>query len=288
MERPLHTVKQISIRDQLSQIPEKTQELSALFSTSLHQVQSEIIALRVYDVETFLKQYLQGQLPVDTINNVESPRDPGEEGWFFTQAVISNKNWLQTSAFPATTNTFSKEVYESTERQRAVPLQSAFMRHIAPSLNTDWLEMVKLIVEEYDDIGTDQMALQCFILGLSQRFQELDKRDISTLKFLESAYKDPYSKVLIDSFADTSNMPTAIEFFRNACRERAGIVVGFNDNLLAYPYITEHNGGSYLAAEGELFIKPPNGTIDLACISAIETLGGSYEEEILQSLGISN
>lgn len=288
MERPLHLVKQISIRDQLSQMPEKTQELGALFSTSLHQVQSEIIALRVYDVETFLQQYLQGQLPVDTINNVESPRDPGEEGWFFTQAVISNKNWLQTNAFPATTNTFSKEVYESTERQRAVPLQSAFIRHIAPSLNTDWLEMVKNVVEKYDGVGTDQMALQYFILGLSQRFQELDKKDISTSKLLESTYKDPYSKVLIDSFADTSNMPTPIEFFRNACRERAGIVVGFNTNLLTYPYVTEQQGGSYLAAEGELFIKPPQGSINLSCISAIETLGGPYEEELLRSFGINN
>ncbi len=280
--------KQSSLKNQLDQMPEKKQKLITLFSTSLQKAQSQIIALRVYDINTFLQQYIHGNLPIDTTYNLESPRNPDEEGLFFTQAVTSNSALQHAKAFPPSAATFSKEVYTITEGQRAVPLQSAFIQNVTPFLKQNWLELITPVVKDYDLVETDQIVLQHFVLGLAQRFEEADKRKIPTNNLIKTAYKDPYSKVLMDTFEDQTQLPSVIELFRNACRERAGIVVGFNTNLLAYPYITEHNGGSSLAAQGELLIKPPDGTINLSCISAIETLGGSYEEEILQTLGISN
>ncbi len=300
------------VRTRLQSSPELLEKTKGYFSKEIVAAKDEIIGVRCEDVVTFLAHLTQERIPVGlpewatypirskspanyhltTITNnpfYDSPEFKAEtiSYWLTEEKLYRKKHYPQSS-----NSRFYFETNFLTMSEHAGPtaLATVFTRTLPELLRPDWRERAMVMgasferihYEEEMDDGEKLMMFERFISLLHEQLDEACDLDLTANQLLSAEGRREFPKVIgtiYNLFKREAPKAELAEFLLNVVRERNGVMVGFNQNIL-------QSEVDYVDSS-EIVIRPEGGFIDLSQnqIVAIEPLG-DYEDRVLKELGI--
>lgn len=281
------------IQRKLAASPEGKARLEAALGSSLFSRRDTIVALRSDDILSFFAQMLVGHIKLDRGADLRTMAKV--DGWFYMTPIYSHPHFSELpvhKSFDPIDFRFAVE-HNTKSYAEDIAFNAAFMRNIAPLLVADWIDRARWMLSIFQDRDGEEKTIQeltnpeiieIYLGDLYAYFEW--KRDRNPIDKLSLKRIDQLRSLLRYGV----DLEQVLCFLTSVVEQRGGIVIGFNRNVLQGTVVSDlvetPVSREVLHGAPEIAVLPASGIIDLRdAVVAIEPLG-SYEDDVIEKLGL--
>lgn len=288
------------VKDKLTARPEKRKEVEELFAETLTAKRDKIIAVRSGDVLTHIDHLVDGGIPTEYTQNPDESIMSKTEGWYYLTPIYNHPYF--TEEHPELQGEqVIEDFYEAVDQNlrhypEDIAFATALMRNVSPVLIPDWRAKARQLIASYDKFAAEPDYPEALVFeefsDLLRKQTEKALRDgLTPTDVLSKLRKRRYDAfhTLKELLTEGIDERKVAQFLFDVYKERGGIIVGFNENVVQGEVLTDVSPEAIsrgaIHSSPEMAVRPKSGVIDLSSnpISAIEPLG-EYEDRVLTEL----
>jgi len=282
-----------TVKAKLSENAPLRQRISQYLETGLSaRVSNQVICFRSQDVVTTLMQIADGKIDVHYTENDLSIM--GKLDGFYT-TFNPEHEFFRTGdgkdlVRKSDTRTFQEVAYDNAETYGlSIPFATAVMRNVFPVLGLDAKQFIEFSRKQI--AGSNEWALEHSYSPhlILEDYLERIRKEVENIKNVKEFGRNryPYTHDFLKLIKNSKSSAEVLGFLQRTAQVRAGIMIGFSDEILTQGEMETEFSGDLNASGSELVIKPADNIIRLhdKTIVGLEPLG-EYEEGILDDLGL--
>jgi hypothetical protein len=255
---------------------ENQQEISRLYREDLNSEKNKIVGLRSEDLLFFLQCIQHGFIPV----GFSALMGKSEEGLYVS--VNPESEGLQ-KTYPglvekASAANFKEAILKNSWHYSGIAIKQGIVRNILSQIS----DQENFWKSFYDEFIAKNPAYE------THGLEYPEDMDLIREEFFDNAVRSiihPKQQMALYKARLLDFMRRFFPNFRfkdfSSLQGRKGILIGFDETILQYPMIPETD----MKGE-EIIFSIPEGKLNLTHVLGFQSLGGPFEEEVLERIGV--